>query len=320
MAVLPAGIVHAQSLEDQYTVSSWVSQGTTLWSFYNNNTNYGNPTSELEYKNTSSHIIEFSVLHPLRSGYFVRGRIAGLEFGKINGGNLYDGDFYSASGAEAEGATKSGAHRYSYTESDVSDGQVFYIAGELGKQFSLRGATALRVFGGYQYWEESYTAEDYTVLECTDVAQCLYPGYSLSGVGPVITNDTYWYIFYLGGDGDVKLTEHVSLGATLKYSPYVRGENYDTHVLRNRPNIQNPTGDPSFVTLGHGRGIQAELNAHLYINTQVTLSLGYRYWRQEIHSGTTTFYDYDQKPSRDLPAVELYTVRDGWLLSLTVDL
>ncbi len=313
-----ANAVQAKALTNELTVNQWLSEGTTLWSFYNGESEYGNPTSSLEYKNTVSNIQEISSLIALNSTTFVRGKMGGFS-GAIHGGKLYDGDYYSALGAQNHNTTQSGAHRFSYTESDVSEGQVMFLAGELGRRLISLDSVALDAYLGYQYWRESYSAENYIVLECTDTVQCGYVGYSLTSTGPIILNDIYWHSFYLGGDGAVSVSEHFALAGSLKYSPFVHGENDDTHVLRNRPNSLSPLGNPSFVTRGDGWGLQAELTATYQLNRDASLGLGYRYCRQKIASGTTTIYNYAQQ-GYNVPAVELYTIRQGWLLSLSIDL
>ena len=258
-----------------------LSQGSTRWSHDASALNpfVGNPTSELTYKDLTSHVIEFRGQFTLMEKWFLR---INNGYGDITGGQLIDDDFVSEAGASALGATVSGAHRFSRTFSNVSGSGFWYINLDLGYVpltfLDKRGAIA--VFAGYQYWRETVQATGLTQAECT-VFFCATPGTVAYVDQSVITNTMSWKSFRLGIESEFQVASKLLIAGSVAFIPVTALKNEDIHHLRT--DLQQ---DPSFSMSGTGRGLNLEASASYRIIKNLFLNTGYRYWWLEVTDGT----------------------------------
>lgn len=290
--------------EGEFTFGYWQSEGHTQWSHNASgfDSRFGNPTSDLEYTGLKSNIFEIGFFKALNNQQFFR---ATLGTGKIDDGNLFDGDFFSAEGASFFVATESGAHRFSYTKSDIYGDDIFYFSFEFGNEFDFDSPVFKgKLFGGYQKWEETYVARDILTLECTYSPVCNFVGYFESDP-LVITNEVDWEMLYIGFNGQYIIKSDITLEATFTYSPLVSLDNLDTH--------HHPTTNFQSIMTGDGTGYNANLNLNFKLNESMLLNLGYRVWYREIDSGTLLRLDN----FLSFPLNDFNTKREGYVISLT---
>lgn len=101
MVDLPADAVaeplyKSSDLRVDVTLTSWLTEDKTRWNFYNQSALFGNPTSELDYKDVGTTVTELGgkVSFDKRTfQYFVRGQVG---YGAVGGGRLVDDDYVSA--------------------------------------------------------------------------------------------------------------------------------------------------------------------------------------------------------------------------------
>lgn len=315
---LPADVVaerlyKSSDLRVDVSLATWLSEGRTRWSHNASqaNPNFGNPTSELDYKDVGTTVTELGgkVSFPKRTfQYFLRGQVG---YGAVGGGRLVDDDYVSAAGAAFYGTTQSGAHRFSRTFSDVDGSHIWYLNADIGGQVEVwKKQASLGAFLGYQHREEKLQAFGVGQVECT------LPGCAagtVSNVGQlVITNTAKWDSFRLGVDGEVRLHPRVSLDgrATFLVS---RLSNKDIHHLRTS-NPPDPTTDlkqdPSITMTGTGIGFNGEANASVLVYKQLSFDVGYRYWWQRVGSGDVVFRGITGD-SQPLPLNEFRSIRQG---------
>ncbi|MCI0559583.1 MAG: hypothetical protein MN733_13900 [Nitrososphaera sp.] len=315
-------ILRRSNIEIELGLATWISQGRTKWS-HNASTLpipgselLGNPTSELDYKDVWSNIVELHGRVSLRNGVFVRGQFG---YGGIDDGKLIDDDYVSASGATAFGTTVSGPHRFSRTESDIDGSHLWYLNADLGfrlLKFS-GGRGSIHGFVGYQYWKEKYVAKGLKQLECTALTpspiQCA-PAGTVGFVGQtVITNEVEWSSIRLGLEGGYQFTRRFSLDGSVAFIPYTSLDNQDIHHLRT-----DLRQDPSFSMSGTGIGANFEVKASYMIVKQLFFDLGYRYWWLRVTDG-----DWKSHPvggpmtSVSANLNEFQSIRQGVTLGLT---
>ncbi len=312
-------VLRRSNVEIELGAKTWISQGNTKWS-HNASTldpRFGNPTSELDYKDVWSNVAEIDGKITLRNGMFVRGQ---LGYGAISDGKLIDDDYVSAAGATAFGTTVSGPHRFSRTESDIDGSHLWYLNTDLGfRLLSFSGGRgSVKGFLGFQYWKEKYVAKGVKQLECTALApspiQCA-PAGTVGFVGQtVITNEVEWSSIRLGLEGGYQFTRRFSLDANAAFIPYTSLQNRDTHNLRlTGPNALQ---DPSFTMSGTGIGANFEVNASYMIVKQLFFDLGYRYWWLQVKDGTWKNHPVNF-PSETANLNEFQSIRHGVTLGLS---
>lgn len=265
--------------------NSWISTGQTKWRHDASaqNSDYGVPTSELDYQGVNSNVVEVRVMNILPSGQNLR-----LTVGKgfIDDGTLVDDDYLSASGAINLGATQSGAHRWSRTHSDIDGNGLFYLKGEFIPD-NLQYSTSWIDVGfsfGLHYWQEEYTASGIRQIECTLPSYCT-PGFTgYSGV-TVITNRVEWTGLGAAVESLFNFTERFALQLDFTFYPVMSLVNEDTHHLRS-----DLSQDPSIRMTGDGLGYDFIAGFKLQINRKFSAQLGYRVWERWVENQTITFY------------------------------
>lgn len=184
----------SSDLRVDVTLTSWLTEDKTRWNFYNQSALFGNPTSELDYKDVGTTVTELGgkmSFDKRTFQYFVRGQVG---YGAVGGGRLVDDDYVSAAGATAFGTTQSGAHRFSRTHSDLNGSPIWYLNADVGGQVEVwQKRASLGAFLGYQHREEKLQAFGVGQVECT------LPGCAagtVSNVGQlVIANTAKWDSF-----------------------------------------------------------------------------------------------------------------------------
>jgi len=237
--------------------------------------------------------------------------------GAIGSGLLVDDDYVSATGAAYYGATVSGAHRISRTNSDIQDSGLYYVNAEYssdGFRFDIAGA-AIQLYAGMQYWHERYNAKGVRQIECTDSTGpptfCNPVGYTGYTNEYVISNILSWTTFYVGISSRFELSQSMSLGLMLNYSPITYLSNEDVHHLRS-----DLHQDPSFSMTGFGQAVDLQLDWRYRIFEQAELSIGYRYWDRKVTNGD--WYSYSKSGASRAPLLEMRTTRQGLTLGLQV--
>lgn len=291
------------------TLTSWLIEGKTRWSFHNQSALFGNPTSELDYKDVGTTVTELggTVTFDKRTfQYFVRGQAG---YGAVGGGRLVDDDYVSAAGATFYGTTQSGAHRFSRTHSDLDGSHIWYVNADLGIRTDVwKQRGALGAFLGYQHREEKLQTFGVTQVECTALApssiQCDPAGTVTNVNRLVLTNTAAWDSFRLGLEGMARLHDRVRLNgrATFLLSWL---HNEDIHHLRS-----DLRQDPSLTITGTGVGFNGETTAGVLLLDQLFLDIGYRYWWQHVASGEVIFHR-TTGDSQPLPLNDFRSIRHG---------
>ena len=288
------------------TLTSWLTEGKTRWNFYNQSALFGNPTSELDYKDVGTTVTELGgkVSFDKRSfQYFLRGQFG---YGVAGGGRLVDDDYVSAAGATAFGTTQSGPHRFSRTFSDLNGSHIWYLNADLGGQVEVwQKQASLGVFLGYQHREEKLKAFGVGQVECTAPGVLCNPAGVVTNVNRLaITNAAKWDSFRLGVEGEARLHPRFSLDGRAVFL-VSQLSNKDIHHLRT-----DLKQDPSITMTGTGIGFNGETNASLLVYDQLFFDVGYRYWWQRVGSGDVVFRGVTGD-SQPLPLTEFRSIRQG---------
>lgn len=277
----------------EFGVATWLSEGRTEWNHDASASGLlGNPTSELTYKKVDSHVLEFHGKALVEESFFIKGTFG---YGMVDDGTLVDDDYVSSFGSTFYGTSVSGSHRFSRTDSQINDGELWYVTMDLGMPVASLFDGALTVDGymGFQHWREKYVAQGVLQVECTAIGVlCNAPG-TLSFVGQdVITNTVDWDSVRVGVDAAMSFWDRLSVYANGVVIPYTNVEGEDIHHLRT-----DLRKDPSFTLTGTGWGYQLEGGVGLRISGGVFVTAGYRYWRLTIENGEWRNHPTNSAPS-----------------------
>ena len=268
-------------------VSTWLSQGYTKWSHDASflDPALGNPTSELEYKELWSNVVQLDGQATFRNGVFGRTQFG---YGRINDGTLIDDDFAS------------GQVLASRTESEVTDMALWYVTADVGIEVFrfAEDRGVVRAFLGYQHWEEEVVARGVTQL-VSNATACAAIGIPCSPVGTVtnvgqkaVTNHVTWDSFRIGLEGAFQITRQVSVEGHTAFIPYTHLYNEDIHHLR-----ADLRQDPSFSMSGSGIGVNAEAAFSYRILPPLSFNVGFRFWWLRVEDGTWVNYPVSSPPS-----------------------
>ena len=292
-------------------LSGWVmTQGETKWahdasSIMGSGPALGDPTSKLTYKDVGTNIVELTAKLWVTPRWF--GRLTGGG-GVIGGGRLTDDDYLAVDGGAPS----------SETISNISGNNTWYINADVGRRMlefpHSRGY--LEVFGGYQYWYQRYTANGFGQTVCSTAGQTVdlnppnntflcSPGRSLSDTIPVITNTTNWHSIRLGSSIEYRLTRRLSVNGTVAFIPVSILDNKDVH--HQRPDLAQ---NPSLSMAGYGVGADADVGARFMIVRNLSASVGYRIWWNQMLDGNVTFHGAGGQSS-EFSLTEFQTFRHG---------
>lgn len=300
----------SSDLRVDVSLATWLSEGHTRWSHNASQVNpsFGNPTSELDYKDVGTTVTELGGKFSFDKrtfDYFVRGQVG---YGAVGGGRLVDDDYLA------------GQQRFSRTFSNIDGSYIWYLNADVGAQVQVwKKRALLGAFLGYQHREEKLKAFGVGQVECTAPGVLCNPAGTVTNVNQLaLTNTAKWDSFRLGVEGEARLHPRVSLDgrATFLVS---RLSNKDIHHLRTS-NPPDPTTDlkqdPSITMTGSGIGFNGEANASVMVYKQLFFDIGYRYWWQRVGSGDVVFRGItgDVQP---LPLTEFRSIRQGITFGLT---
>ena len=300
--------------EPVFTLNSWLSTGQTKWRHdstgplsYN-----GYPSSELDYKNLDSTVLELNIGNTLHNGNRFQ-----LSFGtgSITGGLLVDDDYINANGAIALGASQSGNHRYSRTHSDLNDSYLFYFDGKVYlREFDVEEERYKSQFylAGH-YWYEEYVATSLTQIECTVLSECYPAGTVIYSNANIITNAVQWAGVGLGAEVDLKLFDTLKYYLDFTFYPIMSLYNEDTHHLRG-----DLAQNPSISMQGIGTGIDLMTGVKYSLSERASIHLSYRYWQRTVNNQTITFH-YPGGYSSSFNLIRFRTSRDGLMAGLTFE-
>ncbi|MGH7206020.1 MAG: hypothetical protein ACREI2_07405 [Nitrospiraceae bacterium] len=286
-------VLRRSNVEIELGAKTWISQGRTKWSHNASSLDpsLGNPTSELNYKDISSNVVELHGQVSLRNGLFFRGQFG---YGGIDDGKLIDDDFLT------------GQNLISRTQSDIDGSHLWYLNADVGlKVLSFSGGRgSLKAFAGYQYWQETYEAKG--------IIQLVPPvGTVPTGGRTVITNEVEWNSIRLGLEGGYQITRRFSINGSAAFIPYTSLKNEDIHHFR--PDLRQ---DPSISMRGSGIGANFDLTASYMIVKQLFLDLGYRYWWVQVTDEDLQFR-FSNGITSTVNLNEFQTIRHGVTLGLT---
>ncbi len=300
----------------EYSFNTWITQGQTKWRHdaSASNSDYGTPTSELDYQGIDSQVLEVGALSHLSTGHSLRFAVG---TGLISGGTLVDDDYLSASGAAYYNATQSGAHRFSRTHSDIDGNGLFYLKGEfLPKDFQISNSLLQLNLGfGFHYWSEEYTATGVRQVECTTLT---HPDLSCNPAGTVsytgvrvITNKVEWTGFGITMDGLFPLSDKLGVKFDATYYPLMSLVNEDIHHLRTTGSSALAQ-DPSIRMTGNGTGYDLEATLQYRFSPKAAAHLGYRVWDRWVKDQTITFFGASGGAS-SATLMDFRTHRDGFI-------
>ena len=252
----------------------WYSSGTVNFGFANGLAGSGDPTSTIDWKQTTGHTGElFGRLDYRPTGLFVKGLIGG---GILSGGSMDDRDFFN------------GQVKFSDTSSGISGDGLTYGIIDFGGSYSVPHAgVRLSAFVGYHYWHEKLAARG---LRCNpdDVggAFCGAPGEWVQGTNiEVMTYEPTWNALRVGADAQIRFLGRWSLSAELVGIPYAQLHNADSHLLRGDlgpvPNVIDKSAA--------GYGAETEMFVNYALTPKIEVGAGLRYWGLFASSGTVQF-------------------------------
>lgn len=291
----------------ELSLRSWMfTNGETKWSHNASgiDSQLGNPTSQLTYKDNNTHIIELAARVNFARRWFAKGDL-GFSVA-LNQGRLVDDD-YTAVG---------GQRLFSQTNSNVTGSGTQYVNLDIGyRAVEFPGNRGhLNVFGGAQYWRTEYEAAGVQQVVCTPSGIpgiACNPNTNIQGV-LAITNTTHWITpLHVGFDTEYRITRRVSVDLKASVSPASIVYNEDIHHLR--ADLQQ---NPSFSMWGVGVGANADASLVVMLTRQVALTGGYRIWWNRTYTGTWENHPVGAA-SDSAPLVELQTYRHGATLGLT---
>jgi hypothetical protein len=190
--------------------------------------------------------------------------LASVGGGIIGDGVLIDEDF-AASGT-----------RIARTRSTVDDSHLFYISTDVGGRVfewtrpRARARGYVDLLAGFQYWQEQYVAYGATG----------FPG-TVGGGTRAIANDYHWRSIRLGARTQVPIHGGFSLSLRGYVIPWSSLVIEDVHYLRS-----DLRRDPSFRDEADGGlGWQADGALNYAITDQLSVEVGFQYWRLESAEG-----------------------------------
>jgi hypothetical protein len=279
----------------------WYSKGEVKFGFANGDPLFGNPTSTIDWNDTTSHSGElFARLDHRPTGLFVKGLIGG---GNIKDGEMIDRDFLT------------GQVSFSDTYSTINDGSLKYGVIDAGMSFDVPSAPMrIGIFGGYHYWTSSMTAfgvrcnpDNLGNLLCNPAGATVIPFDTA-----VMVYEPTWHAARLGLDGKMMITSSLSVSGEFAWMPWASLANDDSHLLRQSMTDLGPA--PNIIatsTKGNGFSAEAFLNWHVTKNLEI--GAGLRYWEFSIHSGNV-------RPgpafTQDFPLTKFIEHRYGALLQI----
>ncbi len=250
----------------------WYSIGNTKKNLYSTSSLQQRTTlvSRLSFGGIDAHSAESFARLGHRSGFFVKGK---LGRGAANRGTLIDEDFSSF------------LFPYSATAHSLQGGTLAYGSIDIGRSF-LRGAGyRFGAFAGYHYQRETLNA-----FGCTQTAASSTCAGSLTISTAVlgISQDNKWQAVRLGLEGQIALSDRLTLSGEAAWLPYAWLYGQDFHWLR--IGTSDGSFDGSLPENGTGgRGFQLEAMVNYQVSSNFSIGAGLRYWRIELPNAVAHF-------------------------------
>jgi hypothetical protein len=299
-------------------VRYWHSEGETQWSHCASTAcgggvlsetvngvtyvSYGDPTSELTYSDTKAKILEIygDWSLPQNDTLVISAKIGS---GSGDGGSFRDKDW-------VKNPTSGANQTFSDTLSSTEDTKVNYYILDFGKTYNYN-KSKIKPYVGYVRYKEKLNAYGLTYLEddlsyYNDESSGVYS--AANGIN-VISNEITWTGFRIGSEFEYPINPKTSFTINASYVLNADADNKDSHHFRNDlgsvPNIFNK---------GEGDGWMLDVIGDYKHSESLVFGLGYRYWKFETDSGTTTFGP-NHTPA--LPNRSLYSERSGLIASVS---
>ncbi len=255
---------------------TWLSTGASEFSFAGLG-GVPNVLSELKWKQVASTVVEFDANALLFERYSLN---IGTGFGAVKGGTLRDQDFAGNNRTQLDSDTISAA----------GDDALFFVNVDFGYRVltwagrNQKPRNWLDLLIGYQHWRERYIA-----TQTIDV----FPGTRTIDQGRALTNDFIWDSVRLGARSEIELLPDLSLRAKMLLIPWTRFQLKDIHHLRTTgldPLLQDPSFEATTTNWMGGGGVGGQLDATLSYRVwhDLSLELGYQWWRINSGEGTIT--------------------------------
>ena len=298
----------------------WLSSGETEWSHCASDacggsladgtlggfayTQLGDTTSKLTYEDTKAKVLEifgdFSL--PADDSVILSFK---LGVGSGDGGQQRDRDWVQ----NDAGVQKT----FSDTLSDIKDNEVSYHVLDIGKTFE-RDKFSFKPFIGYMKYEEEL--HGYGLFYQEDDL-----GYYNNGAAgtdatlidkKVFINKITWTGLRIGTELEYPIKEKSILIINAAYVHDAKADNDDSHVLRTAANDLGPA--PNIFSDGKGDGIMLDLILTHEQSSQLNFDIGYRYWKFDVDSSTTSF-----GPNHTIafPGRSLYSERSGLIMGVS---
>ena len=299
-------------------VRYWHSEGETQWSHCAstacgggvlsetiNGVTYvslGDPTSELTYSDTKAKILEIygDWSLPQNDTLIISAKIGS---GSGDGGSFRDKDW-------VKNPTSGANQTFSDTLSSTEDTKVNYYILDFGKTYNYN-KSKIKPYVGYVRYKEKLNAYGLTFLE-DDLSYYLGGSsgvYSAANGINVISNEITWTGFRIGSEFEYPINPKTSFTINASYVLNADADNKDSHHLRSDlgsvPNIFNK---------GEGDGWMLDVIGDYKHSESLVFGLGYRYWKFETDSGTTTF---GPNHTTAFPNRSLYSERSGLIASVS---
>ncbi len=240
-------------------VRYWYSRGRNAYDYFADGS--GNTrVSRLSYSKLEAHTGEMharlDARHGLLSNIFVKGYVGG---GGVSGGRLTDEDF-SPDTSALLGRTASKA-----------SGELRYASIDIGYNVYTSALLRLGAFAGFHTW-----------LETIDAKGCAQTGVGSSCVDPapgafrVVSEKDRWNSFRVGAVVDVNLSKRLKWSIDIALTSTSQRA-LDTHYI----------GANLFPAKGKGGGFQAETSLKYLAADNLTLGLGFRWWRLNSFASDT---------------------------------
>lgn len=302
---------------------TWFSSGHTDWNHNASDGVFANPTSDLDYDDLDTLIAEVDVNVTLLEDFFVRGNY-GQDVIDLGDGTLTDSDFLAADmGAPSL-----------RSRSDITGLDVWYTTWDAGWTYYRTPDTTLRVFLGYQHWEEEYRTQGVTFVECSDffgtseLGPCPELGVNVASGLDAVTNKVEWDSLRLGLTADVQLTKRIGVTGEIAWIPFTDMHSEDSHHLRvdsasdgclpaaplavETPDLASV---PNIIMDGDGSGWQGDIEIVYRLARNWAAFLGFRYWIID-GDGDVTFKCGDGS-SETFPLNDLDSERFGITAGIT---
>ena len=268
------------------------------------NPTYGDPTSELAYKNSASNVLRLSISAPMPNERLAHYWVSS---GQLAGGSLRDKDWYSDAHAEA----LVGPTLFSDTTSDLNSGDYFDIGLSISQPVIERQTSTL-----WWVFDASYVTEQLHAYGATLLADP-YADYTVSvgselvpSTQAVISQEFSFASLGIGIRAEWAPAARWLLSMQGMVRPLVSLYGEDVHHLR------TDLGRPSVIHRGVGGGVAGTANLTYMITDRWAAILGIESTTMALWSGNATLYTSTGYPTQPYPLRSFDYHRAQWQLGV----